>query len=212
MKRRQFLNVSIKISMVGGLALSGAAVAHRLLWDYESAPPQLPARRPDSGNTPNAARSPASTAPPTAAAATKPRCLSGREIVIVRAVALRILDGAEPDPHADGALAQVQFIDEYLAGLDGGLRSDVKALLSLLELYPTMTGRFTRFSRLSPAAQDEVLSSWERSRLALLRQGLQAVKAMCFLAHYQDERSFPSLGYSGPLVPVEGLGRVLPAG
>ena len=129
----------------------------------------------------------------------------------MRAAALRVLDGAEPDPQADGAARQCLFIDRYLSQLDPGLSGDVKALLSLLELYPVLTGSFTRFSRLSAAAQDAVLASWERSRTALLRQGLQALKAMCLLAHYQDERSFASIGYSGPVVPPQGLGQVLPA-
>ena len=216
MQRRRFLNLSIKISVAGGLVLSGAAVAHRLLWDYESAPLLLP---PSRGAAAGSSASPSVPAPLAAApgtAGTAPaslRCLSPRELAIVRAVALRVLDGAEPDPHQDGADAaqQCQFIDAYLAGLDGGLRSDVKALFSLLELYPTVTGYFTRFSRLRAAAQDAVLTSWESSRSALLRQGMQALKAMCFLAHYQDERSFASLGYTGPIVPAEGLGRVLPA-
>lgn len=194
MRRRQFLRVTLKISVAGGLALSGASVAHRLLWDYEPAPEQAPDQAPG----------PASSAP-------AGRCLSAREYAIVRAAALRLLDGAEPDPHADGAARQCAFIDGYLSQLAEGLRSDVKALLSLLELYPLLTGSFTRFSRLGPAAQDAVLMSWEKSRTALLRQGLQALKAMCFLAHYQDERSFASIGYSGPLVPAQGLGRVLPA-
>lgn len=179
MRRRQFLKVTLKISLAGGLALSGATVAHRLIADYEQAP---------TG-----------------------RCLPGRELVIVRAAALRILDGAEPAPQLDGAARQCAFIDGYLSQLEEGLRSDVKALVSLLEIYPILTGSFTRFSRLDPEAQDAVLMSWETSRTALLRQGLQALKAMCFLAHYQDERSFASIGYSGPLVPAQGLGRVLPA-
>ena len=197
MRRRQFLKTTLKISVAGGLALSGASVAHRLIWDYEQAPSQAAQDlQPAAG----------ASAPSQAG-----HCLSAREYVIVRAAALRILDGAEPDPHADGAARQCAFIDGYLSQLEEGLRSDVKALLSLLELYPLVTGSFTRFSRLAPAAQDAVLASWERSRTALLRQGLQALKAMCLLAHYQDERSFASIGYSGPLVPPAGLGRLLPA-
>jgi hypothetical protein len=188
MKRRLFL----KLSLGGGLALLAGTTLHRLLFDYEAPRRQLPAA--GGANNDGVAS-----------------CLSAREVVILRAAALRILAGAEPDPRADGAAAQCAFIDRYLAGLDEALRSDVKALLSLLEMYPLLTGRFARFSRLSDAAQDAVLAGWERSRSALLRQGMQAVKAMCMLAHYQDERSFTSIGYSGPLVPLHGLGHILPA-
>lgn len=211
MKRRQFLTLQLKISALGALALSGAAVAHRLIWDYESAPQQLAGNGAQSPSPRSVPAAPAGAPGSALSAPVKLRCLSPRELVIVRAVALRILDGADPDPQADGALPQCLFIDDYLAELHGALRSDVKALFSLLELYPTLTGRFTRFSRLSPAAQDAVLTGWEHSRIALLRQAMQALKAMCFLAHYQDERSFQSLGYSGALVPVAGLGHTLPA-
>lgn len=184
MRRRQFLRVTLQISVGGALALGGATLAHRLIWDYAPGP---------------RAESP------------EPRFLSGREYAIVRAAALRILDGAAPDPQLDEAAPQCRFIDGYLSQLDPALSGDVRALLSLLELYPLLTGGFSRFSRLPAAAQDAVLASWESSRTALLRQGMQALKAMCFLAHYQDERSFASLGYSGPIVPAQGLGRVLPA-
>lgn len=202
MRRRQFLRVTLRISVAGGLALSGATVAHRLLWDYAPGPGEKTGERGPAGS--GAAAHADAEAPPL-------RFLSGREYAIVRAAALRVLDGAQPDPQLDGAVRQCRFIDDYLSQLDPGLSGDVKALLSLLEIYPVLTGRFTRFSRLPPDAQDAILASWERSRTALLRQGMQALKAMCLLAHYQDERSFASLGYSGPIVPAQGLGRVLPA-
>lgn len=208
MRRRQFLRVTLRISAAGGLVLSGAAVAHRLLWDYAPAPGMESGAGPAGGPAEEAASGVRAAAGDATAGL---RFLSGREYAIVRAAALRILDGAEPDPHTDAAARQCRFIDRYLSQLDAGLSGDVKALLSLLELYPLLTGSFSRFSRLPAAAQDAVLLSWERSRTALLRQGLQALKAMCFLAHYQDERSFASIGYSGPIVPAQGLGQVLPA-
>jgi hypothetical protein len=90
------------------------------------------------------------------------------------------------------------FIDRYLLGLDVGLRADVRALIELLEHYPLLTGRFARFSRLRADEQDAVLRGWETSRFALLRQGLQALKSMVLLAHYQDPSSFRAIGYSGP--------------
>jgi len=218
MNRRRFLTLTFKVSVVGGLALGGATTLHRLLWDYEPSPA---AQFPASSATPQSIAATSLGAPSGEAAEPSPktatgeeaklRCLSRREYVILRAAALRILDGATPEPHLDGAARQCAFIDRYLAELDGGLRSDVKAVFSLLELYPTVTGHFTRFSRLSAAAQDQVLASWQASRTALLRQALQALKALCFLAHYQDERSFAGIGYSGPIVPKAGLGRLLSA-
>jgi hypothetical protein len=127
------------------------------------------------------------------------RCLSSQQGRTLQAAALRILDGAEPAPSLDGAAAQILFIDRYLLSLAPPLRSDLRALLGLLEHAPLV--RFgARFSRLDPAAQDQVLRGWEASRFDLLRQGLFALKSLCCLAHYQDERSFSAIGYSGPLV------------
>lgn len=107
---------------------------------------------------------------------------------------------------ADSAARRLVFIDRYLLGLEVALRADVRALIELLEHYPLLTGRFACFSRLTPTEQDAVLRSWQASRFGLLRQGLQALKSMVFLAHYQDASSFAAIGYSGPLLPAAAPG------
>jgi hypothetical protein len=135
------------------------------------------------------------------------RCLSIGDMAILRAALLRILDGAEPPVsnsatgRADGAVQQCLFADRYLAGLAAPIRSDFRALLGLLQHWPLVSGYRSRFTHLSTAEQDRVLSTWQRSRWDLLRQGFHGLKALCCFAHYQDARSFPSIGYSGPLVP-----------
>lgn len=126
-------------------------------------------------------------------------CLSPTQATTLQAAALRILAGAEPDPARDGAASQLVFIDGYLQKLAAPLRDDVRALLALLEYGPI--ARFgRRFTRLAAAQQDQLLRSWESSRIDLLRQGLFALKSLCCFAHYQDERSFAAIGYSGPLM------------
>ncbi len=126
--------------------------------------------------------------------------LSPSESTTLRAVALRVLDGATPSATLDGGAAICQFVDRYLASLPVGLRRDVRALLHLVELFPLVQLRMSRFSHLRTDEQDALLSSWQDSRLALLRQGFQGLKSLCCLAHYQDARSFASIGYSGPLL------------
>ena len=126
--------------------------------------------------------------------------LSPSESTTLRAVALRVLDGATPSATLDGGAAICQFVDRYLASLPVGLRRDVRALLHLVELFPLAQLRMSRFSHLRTDEQDALLSSWQDSRLALLRQGFQGLKSLCCLAHYQDARSFASIGYSGPLL------------
>lgn len=134
------------------------------------------------------------------------RVLSVKEHQILQAAARRILDGAEPPVAGVGAGVGVDvagWADGYLAGLDPALQRDVKGLLQILE-HGNLTSRAAagRFTALGPSEQDRVLDDWQRSRLALRRQGFQALKAMCCLAYYQDERSFKAIGYSGPLVPA----------
>mgnify|MGYP000393783433 CR=1 FL=1 len=124
---------------------------------------------------------------------------SPRQQAVLQAVALRILDGAEPPPSQDGAVAQCQFIDRYVAALAKPLRDDLQALLALVE-YAPLFGFAARFTRLPDAEQDAVLRHLETSRFPLLRQAFAALKSLCCLAHYQDERSFAAIGYSGPLV------------
>ena len=124
---------------------------------------------------------------------------SPRQHAVLQAVALRILDGAEPPPSQDGAVAQCQFIDRYVAALAKPLRDDLQALLALVE-YAPLFGFAARFTRLPDTEQDAVLRHLETSRFPLLRQAFAALKSLCCLAHYQDERSFAAIGYSGPLV------------
>lgn len=126
--------------------------------------------------------------------------LSSSESQTLRAVSLRILDGAVPDPAGDGGAAICRFVDRYLLELPRPLQRDVRALLHLVELFPLLSLRMARFSHLRGDEQDAMLADWQDSRIGLFRQGFQALKSLCCLAHYQDARSFAAIGYPGPLV------------
>lgn len=188
MTRRGFF----KLSLFSALALGGALVCGRslgVLGGNTTYPQRLL-----EGAPADTSRALAKVVLPSAGGA---RNLSPKQLVVLQAAALRILDGAEPAPAQDGAAAQLAFIDDYLGSLGAPLRRDFGALLELLEYYP-LALHGARFTRLDAATQDRVLAGWQRSRWALLRQGFQGLKAMCCLAHYQDERSFRAIGYSGP--------------
>lgn len=141
-----------------------------------------------------------------AAIAQRLRVLSPKEYLILFAVAQRVLDGANPavadrpGGHEEGRLDVALWVDGYLVRLPEGMREDVRALLQLLE--HAALSHNGRFSRLPAQTQDEILRGWEKSALALRRQGLQALKSLCCLAYYQDERSFAAIRYSGPMVPA----------
>jgi hypothetical protein len=124
------------------------------------------------------------------------RTLSEKEFVILLAISRRILAPDAPDAPPVGPEV-VLFIDRYLGGIDEGLRDDVRALLHLVE----HASGLSRFTRMTAAAQDEVLQTWQASRLAVRRQGLQALRSLAFFGYWRDPRTFAMLGYSGPMLP-----------
>jgi hypothetical protein len=131
--------------------------------------------------------------PPTAS---RLRALTPKEYLVLRAVARRVLapDG-EDAPSADTVEAALHA-DAYLTRLPAPLLSDVRALLHLIEHGSSVT---SRFSRMGAGEQDAVLASWQRSRLAVKRQGLQALRALAFMGYWRDERTWSLLGYTGPM-------------
>ncbi|HMU38894.1 MAG TPA: twin-arginine translocation signal domain-containing protein [Pseudomonadota bacterium] len=125
---------------------------------------------------------------------------SASEAHTLRAVALRILCGADPSPTLDGGASVCTFVDGYVAGLAAPLRTNVRGLLHLVELYPLLSLKMARFGHLRPDEQDAMLAAWQDHSIGLLRQGFFALKSLCVLAQYQDPRSFASIGYDGPKV------------
>jgi hypothetical protein len=70
----------------------------------------------------------------------------------------------------------------------------------LEHVAPLAVGLVSRFTALSPAAQDRVLASLERSPYDLLRAGFDGLKALVFMGYYRDARTWGIVGYDGPLV------------
>jgi D-cysteine desulfhydrase len=134
------------------------------------------------------------------ATAHKLRALSPKEYLILDAVVRRMLAADAADaPPPDGAAL---FVDSYLTRIDEGNRSDVRALLQLVE-HGSGPFRFglTRFTHMTPDEQDATLRDWESSRLALRRQGFQALKSMAMLGYWRLDATWPLIGYTGPMLP-----------
>lgn len=136
-----------------------------------------------------------------AAVARRLRGLSPKEYLIVRAAAARILRSERPeDPTADEVDAAL-FVDGYVARLDEANREDLKKLLHLLEhALPLGTGRLSRFTRLDAPGQDAVLASMMTSSVGVLRGAFDSLKGLCAMAYWRDPRTWPAIGYDGPLV------------
>jgi hypothetical protein len=135
----------------------------------------------------------------------KLRVLSPKEFIVLRAAVRRLVAADSADaPDAD-TLGVAHFIDGYLEKLPGDMRSDFRALLHLLE-HGTVIFRLagSRFTRMSADEQDRTLADWESSRLAVRRQGFQALKTMALLGYWRHDRTWPLIGYSGPMLPKAG--------
>jgi hypothetical protein len=124
------------------------------------------------------------------------RALSPKEFLVLQAVARRILASDGPAPTADEVEAPFHA-DAYLAELEAPLRDDVRALMHLFEHTSSVRSRFTR---MSAEEQDATLAAWESSGSALKRRGFQALKTLCLFGYWRDDRTWPLIGYSGPMV------------
>ncbi len=129
---------------------------------------------------------------------------SAWQFVVVQHAARRIAASDRPDdgsiPTADD-LDVAGFVDSWAARLPDKVRRDLGRFLAYLEhLAPVGAGHVSRFTSLSPGAQDHVLASVESSSSDLLRAGFDGLKSLVFMGYYRDPRTWKILGYDGPLV------------
>lgn len=118
-------------------------------------------------------------------------------------------------------------VAEMVAGLPTVERREFATLLRAVEspfVNLLLTGRPTRFTRLSPPRREEYLRGWSRSRLAVKRQGFHAVKRLAASLYYSrptSEGSHPlwqRIHYEPPPLPagvpdpLAGLGPIVPEG
>jgi hypothetical protein len=63
-------------------------------------------------------------------------------------------------------------------------------------------GRLTRFTELSPEAQDLALTQWRDSRIPDRRSGFQALQRLCAAVTYSNASLYAGIGYPGPPILV----------
>lgn len=125
------------------------------------------------------------------------------QFVVVQHAARRILAADREDasiPTAD-ELDVAAFVDGWASELPRRTRRDLGRFLAYVEhVAPLRARRASRFTRLLPAEQDQVLASLEASSSDLLRAGFDGLRSLVFLAYYRDARTWEAIGYDGPLV------------
>ncbi|MCP3985715.1 MAG: gluconate 2-dehydrogenase subunit 3 family protein [bacterium] len=132
-------------------------------------------------------------------AAERPEILSRDELVVLAALAERVIAPAPGGPTPLEARV-ARRIDRELAIVGGRLASDVPAALTLIEFGPWLDLRPSRFTSLEVEAQDDFLRSCERSGWLVRRQAYAGLRLLCLFFYYSDDRSWPSIGYAGPMV------------
>ena len=125
-----------------------------------------------------------------------------KEFAIFQAVARRIVPDEDGWPGVD-EVGVAAAIDEELALWRNEpalvpVLDDLKLLLRLVEHGTWLDGHASRFTRLGPEAQDDVLASWDGSGIEVRQVGFQALKNLVMFAYYDDERTFAPLSYAGP--------------
>ena len=164
----------LRAGIAGGLLLGGAAVVGRSLSGYRL----------------------------DAATASRLRALSPKEYLVMQAVARRVVAADGDDAPGADAVDVAGAVDVYVAKLPAAVQKDVRALLQLVEHGSALfRGHVTRFTHMTPAEQDATLADWQRSSLTVRRRGFQALRTLAFLGYWRDDRTWPLIGYSGPMLP-----------
>ena len=94
------------------------------------------------------------------------------------------------------------LVDEMISWRDDYIQDEFKQLLSIMD--SGIVGLFFNgiprgFTNCSDEEKQEVLESWSTSSLAIRRKGFMAVKRLCMVAYWTDERTWKYCSYEGPI-------------
>lgn len=125
--------------------------------------------------------------------------LTRKQLAIVRAVVDTLLP-ADGDLPAGTAVGVHQRIDEEVWAADDGLRSDLRAAITLVEHVPPVFGFLGRFTTLDPEERLRCFTALLRARPGPLVAAAVALRQMCTLFYYCAPETWPAIGYDGPWV------------
>ena len=175
----------LKLTVAGALGVAALGYLERL----------LPAASPTDSNLKRVANGP----------------LSATEFNTLEAVA-RLLIGAPDGQPSTLDARTAERIELELTKAQGKLASDVKAALKVVEYLPVFWGAGARLTRLP---LDKQIATIERMRLhanPLVRSAYNGLRFLCVFFYYSDARTWPRIGYAGPMVPpkfFEGGNRIV---
>jgi hypothetical protein len=127
-----------------------------------------------------------------------PTVLSLKELAVLTALCDRVCPGAADGQPDARTLRIAQRIDRELQFHPKKLQEDVAAALLVVEHGALLHGQRARFTRLDPAAQDEVLTRLMTSAFDTERQVFGSLRLLAMFFYYCDERTWPGMHYEGP--------------
>ena len=129
-----------------------------------------------------------------------PTFLSPRQFRTLQAVCNRMIPKGDAMPSASD-VGVARHVDLFLSRLDRPVAEQIALLLDVFEFSPPLFdlkwGRLTSFDE---PTQDEILASWENSRLDFRRTGFLALKRLSLAAYYSQDATWKAIGYDGPVI------------
>jgi hypothetical protein len=123
--------------------------------------------------------------------------LSARERAIAAALGDALYPSVAPgDP--PGSAIVPDALDAMLAAMPADKQRAVRILLTAFDVGAAL-GHGRRFVSLGHDARERYLAGWAESRLGVRKVIYRSLKGLCGAAYYQDRRTWPSIGYEGPL-------------
>jgi hypothetical protein len=100
----------------------------------------------------------------------------------------------------------VQRMDEELWLSDSSIQDDMRAALEAMEWLPLVYGHLTRFSALTVAQRQTLVSAWMESRFDLVRAIATNLKLVAHFMYFGHSSAWAAIGYDGPfqkLPPIQ---------
>lgn len=129
-----------------------------------------------------------------------PVTLTVAELAILDALAGSVIAPAPTGPSVREAQTARRIDRELFFHAGSKLVSDVKLSLALIEWLPWLGLMGGKFSELKEADRLAFLKACESSRWSIRNQAFAGLKFLILFFYYSDDRTWPSIGYSGPQV------------
>lgn len=124
------------------------------------------------------------------------------ELAVLESIAEAIIPVVEEGEPTVQEIGVASLVDEMISWRDEPIQAEFKQLLSIFDsgfVSLFFNGIPKRFVSCTAEQKEAVLRSWATSVLPIRRQGFMALKRLCNVAYWTDERTWSHCGYEGPM-------------